>query len=113
MRRHKGKNGPGPVGGGELRGYLWSESGAETTFDNVTDMESWLNKRLTIAQIEALDLKQYELVMCHMDLEISSYRLILLFALLTRGMRILPTTIRDMQPMADLLLRPCLWGSPP
>ena len=62
---------PGPVGGGAPTGYLWSETGAGTSFTSLTDMEHWLNKRLALHELGGhakLDLKSLELSMCHTDL---------------------------------------------
>jgi hypothetical protein len=76
---------PGPVGGGEPRGYLFSETGfgCMANFESVEDMNTWLNKRLVAAQRPRVQrqLKSYyhevkgdfnfrhvELVMTHGDL---------------------------------------------
>ena len=58
---------PGPVGGGEPQGYLWSEYGARTTFKTIVDMEDWLNKRLAVCK-EKVDLRPCTLRFCHLDL---------------------------------------------
>ncbi|KAI9799431.1 MAG: hypothetical protein M1825_004531 [Sarcosagium campestre] len=58
---------PGPMEGGEPQGYLWSESGARTTFKTVKDMEAWLNKRLAISG-DSIDLGSRRLCFCHLDL---------------------------------------------
>lgn len=58
---------PGPVGGGMSQGYLWGDNGTRETFGSVVDMNSWLNKRLQLID-KTIDLRQYPLVLCHLDL---------------------------------------------
>ncbi|TVY17709.1 hypothetical protein LARI1_G004603 [Lachnellula arida] len=63
--------GPGPVGGGPLRGYLWSDSGVNSSFNSVSELGDFLN---TIADYnpgpksDRFDFAAAKLVMCHGDL---------------------------------------------
>lgn len=67
LEQVSGNQVPGPVGGGILKGYLWGDYGTRTNFYSVSDMNTWLNKRL-ILRNEYIDLTPYPLVLCHMDL---------------------------------------------
>lgn len=58
---------PGPVGGGYPEGYLWGDDGANIIFTSVSDLNAFLNKRLTL-QDKSIDLSGYPLVLCHLDL---------------------------------------------
>lgn len=58
---------PGPLRGGKPQGYLWGDDGAKTAFHSIADMNTWLNKRLSLLN-ESIDLKPYPLVLCHLDL---------------------------------------------
>lgn len=78
---------PGPYGGGEPTGHIWSDYGACTIFGTLLDMEDWLNVSLDIdeelAKIGRWDILDYRapldsihdrlsladcsLVMCHGD----------------------------------------------
>lgn len=78
---------PGPIGGGEPRGSIWSDDGACTVFQTLLDMERWLNVSLEndehLARIGRWDFPDYPdrlkslndrfslegcpLVMCHGD----------------------------------------------
>ncbi|OBT59723.1 hypothetical protein VE04_00213 [Pseudogymnoascus sp. 24MN13] len=58
---------PGPIGGGSPRGSLWGEDGAGETFTCVSDLNSWLNKRLSLLK-KSIDLHDSPLVLCHLDL---------------------------------------------
>ncbi|PGG99567.1 hypothetical protein AJ80_09335 [Polytolypa hystricis UAMH7299] len=59
---------PGPLGGGMPFGYLWGEEGTKTVFHSVSEMNSWLNKRLKLID-KSIDLSPcYPLVLCHGDL---------------------------------------------
>jgi hypothetical protein len=64
--------GPGPVGGGPPRGYLWSDGGIRSTFLSLTDMASWLNRLLMDYQrgyqADLFDFTTSKLSMCHTDL---------------------------------------------
>lgn len=64
--------GPGPVGCGPPRGYLWSEGGIGSSFASLTDMESWLNRLLMDYQPgyqgDLFNFTTSELSMCHTDL---------------------------------------------
>lgn len=60
--------GPGPVSGGPAQGYLWSDAGTETTFRSITDMENWMNIRLSVYKLPRLSFKQQQIYMRHMDL---------------------------------------------
>lgn len=79
---------PGPVGGGQPKGYLWGDYGACTTFATTSELEDWLNKRLEIDRSlesrgyydlpgvsatsdsihDRLTLPDRPLVMCHGDI---------------------------------------------
>lgn len=52
---------PGPIGGGRPRGSLWGEDGAGETLTCVSDLNAWLNKRLSLQNDSPL-------VLCHLDL---------------------------------------------
>jgi hypothetical protein len=67
LRNDLGDAVPGPIGGGSPRGSLWGEDGAGETFTCVTDLNAWLNKRLTL-QKKSIDLHGSPLVLCHLDL---------------------------------------------
>lgn len=78
---------PGPIGGGEPKGRIWSDDGACTVFESLSDMEDWLNVSLendeNLARIGRWDILDYHaplgsirdrlslgkcsLVMCHGD----------------------------------------------
>ena len=78
---------PGPIGGGEPKGRIWSDDGACTVFESLSDMEDWLNVSLendeNLARIGCWDILDYHaplgsirdrlslgkcsLVMCHGD----------------------------------------------
>ncbi|MCJ1399198.1 hypothetical protein MMC11_002400 [Xylographa trunciseda] len=78
---------PGPIGGGEPRGHIWSDEGACTVFETILDMDNWLNVSLDIdedmarmgrwdildyrAPLESihhrLSLANCSLVLCHGD----------------------------------------------
>lgn len=57
---------PGPLLGGVSRGLIWEENGAPE-FENMQQMEKWLNFRLPDVE-QKLVLKGYQLVLCHLDL---------------------------------------------
>jgi len=63
--------GPGPVGGGPLRGYLWSDGGIGSSFASIPSMENWLNKILADYTPDLhgrqFDFTSEKLVMCHTD----------------------------------------------
>ncbi len=63
-------NAPGPVGGGSLRGYLWSDNGLNSTFSSVTELEDFLNNILADYTLERdrFDFTSSDLIMCHGDL---------------------------------------------
>ncbi|PKY08052.1 hypothetical protein P168DRAFT_300817 [Aspergillus campestris IBT 28561] len=58
---------PGPVGGGEPYGYLWGDDGAKTVFNSVSDLNTYMNKRLKLRN-DSIDLTPHPLVLCHLDL---------------------------------------------
>ncbi|KAI4150813.1 MAG: hypothetical protein LQ340_003883 [Diploschistes diacapsis] len=78
---------PGPIGGGEPKGLVWSDDGACTVFETLSDMEDWLNVSLDVDEAMArkgrwdildycaplesihhrLSLAKYSLVVCHGD----------------------------------------------
>ncbi|KAI9893570.1 MAG: hypothetical protein M1814_006366 [Vezdaea aestivalis] len=58
---------PGPVGGGEPQGYLWSEYGPGTSFSTSAEMESWFNDKLK-APWGQIQLQKADLQFCHLDL---------------------------------------------
>ncbi|GKZ28212.1 hypothetical protein AbraIFM66950_000024 [Aspergillus brasiliensis] len=58
---------PGPIGDCGPRGYLWGDDGVRKAFESVTDLNNWLNRRLTLRN-DSVDLSPYPLVLCHMDL---------------------------------------------
>ncbi|KAF1970567.1 hypothetical protein BU23DRAFT_379124, partial [Bimuria novae-zelandiae CBS 107.79] len=58
--------GPGPVGQGAARGYLWPEEGV--FFNSFEDMQGWMNTRLAVVSKERLDLNAHRFTMRHMDL---------------------------------------------
>ena len=63
--------GPGPVGGGPPRGYLWGDSGIVSSFASISEMDSWLNDILEYEpqpSRDTFDFKSVKLVMCHTDL---------------------------------------------
>ncbi|PBP16597.1 hypothetical protein BUE80_DR012673 [Diplocarpon rosae] len=64
--------GPGPVGGGPPRGYLWSDGGIMSSFESLMDMESWLNRILMDYQPgykgDLFDFTSSNLYLCHTDL---------------------------------------------
>jgi len=82
------KGRPGPVGGGEPRGNIWSDDSACTVFETLSDMEEWLNVSLEndedLAKLgrwdtpgfcdpldsigERLSLADFPLVICHGDI---------------------------------------------
>jgi len=57
----------GPLGGGRPKGYLWSDEGARAEFHSAEELNTWLNKRLTM-QNTSIDVTSEKLVFCHMDL---------------------------------------------
>ena len=64
---------PGPLAGGKPRGYVWSDEGADTAFASVTQLEGWIDRRLTFGsrhqkRFPKTDFTALPLVMCHMDL---------------------------------------------
>lgn len=62
-------HGPGPELGGPPRGILWSEYGACTSFRTIDELQSWLIDRARMLDKKAsIELRSYELVLCHMDL---------------------------------------------
>lgn len=58
---------PGPVGGGEPHGYFWGDHGANTVFNSVEDLNTYVNKRLKLRN-DSIDLTPHSLVLCHLDL---------------------------------------------
>ena len=78
---------PGPVGGGEPHGIVWSDVRASTIFDSISIMEEWLNVSLEMDEAlaklgrwevldifepleplkERLSLQNGPLLMCHVD----------------------------------------------
>ncbi|PLB38407.1 uncharacterized protein BDW47DRAFT_125548 [Aspergillus candidus] len=58
---------PGPVGGGEPRGYLWGDDGANTVYNSASDLNTYMNKRLKLRN-DSIDLAPHPLVLCHLDL---------------------------------------------
>jgi aminoglycoside phosphotransferase len=58
---------PGPVGGGVPRGNMWGYHDAGTTFSSVDDLNAWVNRRIEVLN-KTVDLRQYPLVLCHLDL---------------------------------------------
>lgn len=57
---------PGPISGGEAYGSLWSESGSGTTFDNIKDLEFYMNERLVYFQT-SIRVREEDLCLCHLD----------------------------------------------
>lgn len=64
--------GPGPIGGGPLRGHLWSDSGIVSRFSSVSEMANWLNQILSDyapnVQKDSFNFESARPVLCHMDL---------------------------------------------
>lgn len=61
--------GPGPVGGGAAKGYLWSDSGTGRDLESIEGIENWMNQRLDIVSYPRISLaQQQELTLRHMDL---------------------------------------------
>lgn len=64
--------GPGPVGNGQPRGYLWSDGGVALSFASIFELESWLNQLLVQylpnEGTDYFDFTATKLVMCHADL---------------------------------------------
>ena len=65
--------GPGPIGGGPLRGCLWSDCGVMSSFSSIFEMTNWLNQILLDyqpnVQKNTFDFGlSTRLVLCHMDL---------------------------------------------
>lgn len=61
--------GPGPVGGGPARGYLWSDEGTRYGFTSIKDMEDWMNTRFSIVKMPHISFAQHQKIsMRHMDL---------------------------------------------
>lgn len=60
----------GPVGGGLLRGYLWSECGLNHAFQDVAEFENFHNSIIekTYGSENRLSFNSHDLVLCHMDL---------------------------------------------
>ncbi|CZS96541.1 uncharacterized protein RAG0_05821 [Rhynchosporium agropyri] len=58
---------PGPLGGGESCGILWSEHSEEPLLHSVEEMEIWFNRRLR-KQDHKLGFGESVLVLCHLDL---------------------------------------------
>lgn len=58
---------PGPISDCGPRGYLWGDDGVRNAFGSVTDLNNWLNRRLTVKNY-SVDISPYPLVLCHMDL---------------------------------------------
>ncbi|QKX58930.1 uncharacterized protein TRUGW13939_06058 [Talaromyces rugulosus] len=58
---------PGPISDRGPRGYLWGDDGVRKAFGSVTDLNDWLNRRLTLRN-DSIDISPYPLVLCHMDL---------------------------------------------
>lgn len=58
---------PGSVGGGEPRGYLWGDDGADTVYNSASDLNTYMNKRLKLRN-DSIDLAPHPLVLCHLDL---------------------------------------------
>jgi hypothetical protein len=56
---------PGPFNGGRIRGLIWPDS-EDITFDNLQDLETWLNTKLG-QDGERIVLQHFGLVICHMD----------------------------------------------
>ncbi|KAI9816124.1 MAG: hypothetical protein M1832_005131 [Thelocarpon impressellum] len=64
---------PGPLTGGRPRGYVWSDEGADTSFASVSQLEGWIDRRLTLGNrykkhFPKTDFSPFPLIMCHMDL---------------------------------------------
>lgn len=60
---------PGPIGGGEAHGILWSEVGSGRGFSSKNDLQGWLNERLAYCDGgKSIDISKAELYLCHMDL---------------------------------------------
>lgn len=61
---------PGPVGGGPLRGYLWSDDGIDSTFNSVPELEDFLNTIIAdyTTNRDRFDFTSISLIMCHGDL---------------------------------------------
>ena len=57
---------PGPISGGEAHGCLWSEYGSGMAFDDIRDLESYLNERLSYFE-QSIDLREEDLCLCHLD----------------------------------------------
>ncbi|KAK2796103.1 hypothetical protein FQN52_000078 [Onygenales sp. PD_12] len=62
----RGRNVPGPVGGGVPRGNIWGYHDAETEFGSVEDLNAWVNRRIAVIN-KSVDFKSYPLVLCHLD----------------------------------------------
>ena len=61
-------NQPGPVDGGEPRGNLWApDFRAYECFQTINQLEAWFNRAL-IKEPAAMNLKQFELCFCHLDI---------------------------------------------
>ncbi|KAF2691384.1 hypothetical protein K458DRAFT_324709 [Lentithecium fluviatile CBS 122367] len=61
--------GPGPVGGGSVHGYLWSDDGTGKSLESIKDMEEWMNRRLDVVKQPPISLARHQqLNMHHMDL---------------------------------------------
>lgn len=59
---------PGPLDGGEPKGPLWApDNRAYEKFRSVDDLEAWFNRAL-IKDSLTIDLRQYPLSFCHLDL---------------------------------------------
>lgn len=58
---------PGPIGGGEPRGYLWGDDGAKPIVNSVEKLSTYMNTRLDLCN-DSFDFTPRPLVLCHLDL---------------------------------------------
>ncbi|KAK2806971.1 hypothetical protein FQN51_005773 [Onygenales sp. PD_10] len=63
----RGRNVPGPVGGGVPRGNIWGCHDAETVFGSVEDLNTCVNRRIAVIN-KSVDFRSYPLVLCHLDM---------------------------------------------
>lgn len=61
---------PGPINGGNPRGYLFSEDGAGTSLNTMTKLNQWLNERVLLDNNDknGFDFNLSDCRFCHLDL---------------------------------------------
>jgi len=59
----------GPLQGHKAKDWFFSDYGADQTFNNVDDLENWINNKLKNTRVtEQVDLKPFPCHICHCDL---------------------------------------------